>query len=169
MVNDEVEAMFDQFSQQMMSQGINMDMYCKYMNTTPEEMKKSFEEDAKKRVHTRLVVEAVAAKENMTVTAEEIEKEIEDLAAQYGMEKDRVKELLGSTNGIEKDLLRSKAVDFIYENAKLTEPKKEKKAPAKKAAKKTEEGKEEAPAEEAEKPKKTAKKTTKKATENTEE
>ena len=59
--------------------------------------------------------------------------------------------------------------NFIFENAKLTEPKKEKKAPAKKAAKKTEEGKEEAPAEEAEKPKKTAKKTTKKATENTEE
>ena len=151
MVNDEAENMFEEFVQQMRSQGISIDDYCKYLNTTKEDIKKNFEEDAKKRVHTRLLLEAVSAAEKLEVTAEDIEKELDDIAKDYGMEKDKIKEYYGEsyTKLIEKDLKSRKAVDFLYENAKITEPKKKaaKKSSAKKPAKKAEE-----PAEEAEKP-----------------
>ena len=71
--------MFNEFSQQVASQGIDIGMYCKYLGTTPEELKKNYEEDAKKRVHSRLLVEAVADKENIEATDEDVEKLIDIL------------------------------------------------------------------------------------------
>ena len=139
MVNDETDNMLNEFAQQMQYQGLNMDDYCKYLNTTVEDIKKNFAEDAKKRVQTRLLVDAVADAEKIEVSAEELEKEYEDLAKAYGMEKDKVKELIGSTSMLEKDIRSRKAIDLIYGAAKLTEPKKTaKKSTSKKTSKKAE-------------------------------
>ena len=139
MVNDEVDNMLNEFAQQMQYQGLNMDDYCKYLNTTVEDIKKNFTEDAKKRVQTRLLVDAVAEAEKIEVSAEDVEKEYEDLAKAYGMEKDKVKELIGSTSMLEKDIRSRKAIDLIYGAAKLTEPKKTaKKSTSKKTSKKAE-------------------------------
>ena len=149
-------------------QGIDINMYCQYMGSTPEDLKKSYEEQARKRVHSRMLLEAIANAEGIQVSEEDLDKEYANIADLYKMEKDKVKETLGegTVKMIEKDIKNRKALDFVYEHAKITEPKK----PAKKSAKKA---KEEAPAEEAkaeaaeapaeEAPKKPAKKTTKKA------
>ena len=151
MVSDEQDKMLDEFSQQMQYQGLNLKDYCKYLNTTEDEIKKNFEEDAKKRVQTRLLLEAVAEAEKFEVTAEEVDKEFEDIAKSYGMEIEKVKEIYGDSYRklLEKDIASRKAVDFLYDNAKVTEPKKKaaKKSAPKKTAKKAEE-----PAAEADKP-----------------
>ena len=167
MITDEAENMFNEFAQQVQMQGIDINMYCQYTGTTPEEMKKGYEEAAKKRVHGRLLLDAIAKAENVEATAEDLDKEFEDLSKTYGMEKDKVKESLGeaTVKMLEKDIKIRKALDIVYENAKIAEPKKAKKTTKKAAAKA------EAPAEEAaeaekpeeEAPKKPAKKTTKKA------
>ena len=154
MINEEVENMFSEFSQQMQYQGIDIDTYCKYLETTPADIKKNYEKDAKNRVATRLLLEAVAEAEKIEVTPEEVENELESLAKEYGMEKDKIKESFGDSylKMLEKDVARRKAIDLVYAEAKLTEPKKkaEKKPAAKKtAAKKTSkkaEAAEEAPA-----------------------
>ena len=164
MITDEAENMFNEFAQQVQMQGLDINMYCQYAGTTPEEMKKGYEEAAKKRVHGRLLLDAIAKAENVEATAEDLDKEFEDLSKTYGMEKEKVKESLGeaTVKMIEKDIRIRKALDIVYENAKLTEPKKAKKS-TKKAAEKAE-----APAEKAEEaeeaPKKPAKKTTRKST-----
>ena len=146
--------MFSEFSQQMQYQGIDIDTHCKYLETTPADIKKNYEKDAKNRVATRLLLEAVAEAEKIEVTPEEVENELESLAKEYGMEKDKIKESFGDSylKMLEKDVARRKAIDLVYAEAKLTEPKKkaEKKPAAKKtAAKKTSkkaEAAEEAPA-----------------------
>ena len=157
MIDDEADKMFDEFRQQLMSQGIDINMYCQYAGTTPEAIRKDYEDGAKKRVHSRLALEAIAAKEGIEATAEEIDKEIEDMASAYNMEKDKVLGALGTgyEKLLAKDIVNRKALDFVYANAKLTEPKK--KAEKKTAKKETAEGEEKPAA------KKTTKKTTKKA------
>ena len=152
MVDDEADKMFDEFRQQLMSQGIDLNMYCQYAGTTPEAIRKDYEDGARKRVHSRLVLEAIAAKEGIEATAEEIDKEIEDMASTYKMEKEKVLNILGTgyEKMLSKDIVNKKALDFVYGSAKLSEPKK-KAAKAEKAEK----------TEKAEKP--AAKKTTKKA------
>ena len=139
----------------MQYQGVDIDTYCKYLETTKEDIKKNFEAEAKQRVATRLLLEAVAEAEKIEATPEDVDKELEDLAKEYRMEKDKLKEQFGESylKMLEKDVARKKAIDFVYSQAKLTEPKKkaEKKPAAKKpAAKKTSkkaEAAEEAPAE----------------------
>ena len=165
MVTDEAEQLYNQFAQQVQMQGIDINMYCQYMGSSPEELKKGYEEQARKNVHGRMLLEAIAKAEDIQASEEDVDKELASIAEVYKMEKDKVRESLGepTIKMIEKDIRTRKALDLVYENAKITEPKKAAKKPAKKAAAKAE-----APAEEAEKPaeeapKKPAKKTTKKA------
>ena len=148
MVRDEADSMFNQYVQQFQMQGIDIDMYCKYAGTTIEEMRKGFEEDARKRVHSRLLTEAVADAENLTATDEDLEEELKSMAEQYGMEVERIKENFGeaSMKMIKKDIRIRKALDLMCENAKFTEPKKkaekkEDEKPAEEKAKKTSEKK----------------------------
>ncbi|MBR3302219.1 MAG: trigger factor [Firmicutes bacterium] len=171
MVDDEADKMFDEFRQQLMSQGIDINMYCKYLNTTPEEIRKGYNEDAKKRVHGRLVLAAIAAKEGMEATEEDIDKELEQLASAYNMEKDKILQTMGEgyKKLLAQDIKNGKALDFVYANAKLSEPKKTAKkaekaeGETKPAAKKTTKKAEKAEGEEKPAAKKTTKKTTKKA------
>ena len=165
MIDDEADKMFDEFRQQLVSQGIDIKMYCQYAGTTPEAIRKDYEDSAKKRVHTRLVAEAIAKKEGIEATEEDIDKELDELAKMYNMEKDKILTAMGDSykKMLAKDIVNRKAVDFVFDNAKLSEPKK--KAEKKPAAKKTSE-KADGAAEAEAKPKK---KTTKKAAEKTEE
>ena len=59
--------------------------------------------------------------ENITVTDEEREEELKRMAAQYQMEVDKLKEIIGEGNlgFLTKDLQVKKAIDFIYDNAKV--------------------------------------------------
>ena len=59
--------------------------------------------------------------ENITVTDEEKEEELKRMAAQYQMEVDKLKEIIGEDNlgFLTKDLQVKKAIDFIYDNAKV--------------------------------------------------
>ncbi|MBP3195644.1 MAG: trigger factor, partial [Butyrivibrio sp.] len=103
------------------------------------------------RIQARLVLEAVAAAENITISDEEFEEELKKMADQYKMEVAKLKELMPESElkTMRKDLAVQKAADFIVENVKEVAEKKTKKA-AKKA--------DDAEAETEDKPKKTARK-----------
>ena len=86
MVEDEVHRAMNEFMGNMQRQGISPEMYFQITGTTQEDLHKQYEADADKRVKTNLVIEAVAAAEGFDATEEEIQKEINDLAAEYNME-----------------------------------------------------------------------------------
>ena len=83
MVEDEVHRAMNEFMGNMQRQGISPEMYFQITGTTQEDLHKQYEADADKRVKTNLVIEAVAAAEGFDATEEEIQKEINDLAAEY--------------------------------------------------------------------------------------
>ena len=58
-------------------------------------------------------------------TEEELEGEYDKFAAQYGMEKDKIKEVV-SAEGLKKDMLVEKAIKFVRDNAKVTTARKPK-------------------------------------------
>ena len=94
MVEDEVHRAMNEFMGNMQRQGISPEMYFQITGTTQEDLHKQYEADADKRVKTNLVIEAVAAAEGFDATEEEIQKEINDLAAEYNMEVSQVSALL---------------------------------------------------------------------------
>ena len=155
MIETQQRQMVNEFAQRLQMQGMNMDQYLQYTGSSVDQMLAQVKPQAIERIKSRLVLEAVAAAENIEVSDDDFAKELEKMASQYRMELDKLKELVSDAEAkqIRSDLAVQKAADFLVENAKEG---------AKKAAKKTAKKADDAEGEE--KPKKTAaKKTTKKA------
>ena len=140
------EAMFEnrlnqsveEFGYRLQSQGLNLETYLQYTGSNLEDFKKTFRPQAESQVKFRLALEKIVELEKIEATEEEIAEQIEKMAKDYGMEADQIKAAVPAEE-IAKDLAVGKAIDFIKENAVITEVEaKTEKAPAKKpAAKKT--------------------------------
>lgn len=130
----------DEFAYRLQSQGLNLETYLKYTNSNIDDFKKTFRPQAEAQVKYRLALEKIVELENITADEKDIAEQYEKMAKDYGIEVDRVKAAVPEEE-IAKDLAVGKAIDFIKENAVITEaePKKEEeKATAKKTtAKKT--------------------------------
>lgn len=119
MVDEEIDQMIRELDMQLQQQGIAFQQYLQFMGKEIADFREEVKEDAAKRVKMRMVIRAVVEAEGIEATDEEIEKEIELLAIQYGIEAKQVKEMIGTANLslIGKDVQMKKAVDFIFDNA----------------------------------------------------
>lgn len=119
MVEDQLDEMLNEFGQQLSYQGLNLEMYCQYLQKDLKDLREELKPDAEKKVKTRLIVEAVAEAEKMTATQEDIEKELEAMAAQYKMEVEKLREMMQVDNlsYLQQDIKMRKAIEFMFENA----------------------------------------------------
>lgn len=127
MITNEVERMVQEFEQRLQAQGMGLDMYYQATGTDEDSMKEQFKPEAEKRVKMNLTLEAIAKAENIEVTDEDVDKELEKLAEMYDREVDEIRNLFMMQGGLDvlKDDLRiQKAIDFLVEQSK-TVPKKE--------------------------------------------
>lgn len=126
MVDNELDRMVQEFEQRLQMQGMTMEMYTQFSGQTQDDLKEQMKEDAQKRVQTSLTLEAIAETEELEATEEDVDKQLEEMASQYQMEVDQLRQMLGgNTNALKGDLKLQKAIDFLLENAKLVEPKEE--------------------------------------------
>ena len=119
MYDARVDELVRDFEYRLSQQGLKMDMYLKYMNMNMDQLRGQFAEQAEKQVKMRLAMEAIVAKENITVSDEEFDEEVKRIADAYKMEADKVKSLV-DTDAVKKDLAVNKAVDLVKEKANIT-------------------------------------------------
>ncbi len=121
MVEDEIDRMVGELNQQMRYQGITVEQYLQYTGKNMADFREEIRPEAEKAVKTRIILMGIVEAEKIEVSAEEIEKELETMAAQYQMTADKIKEMIGVENltFLQKDLQVKKAIDFIYDNAKI--------------------------------------------------
>ncbi|MEO8510947.1 MAG: trigger factor [Chloroflexota bacterium] len=98
MVVNEVEIMRDELRTRLAQQRIGMEQYLALAKQTPEELTTDLREPATQRVKTLLVLSAIAEKEGIDASDEEIEAEIADQLARYGDDK-QLREYLTSRRG----------------------------------------------------------------------
>ena len=120
MIDAQVNQMAQDFARRLTSQGLSPEQYFQYTGTTAQMLHEQMKPQALKRIQSRLVLEAVAAKENFEVTEEELNEEIEEMASSYRMEADKLKDLLtdADQDNIKKDIQVKKAIEFVTSNAK---------------------------------------------------
>lgn len=118
MIHDEVHRAMNEFMGNMQRQGISPEMYFQLTGTTEEDLHKQYEADADKRVKTNLVIEAIAKAEGFEASDEEIEKEINNLASEYNMEVEQVRNLL-SADMLKHDIAMKRAVEVVTSTAKV--------------------------------------------------
>lgn len=121
MVEDEIDRMANELDQQLRYQGMGLNQYLEFVGKNIAEFREELRPEAEKSVKTRIVLMGVAAAEALQVTDEEREEELKAMAAQYQMEVEKIKSLIGEENlgFLTKDLQVKKAIDFIYDNAKI--------------------------------------------------
>lgn len=121
MVDDEIDRMANELDQQLRYQGMGLNQYLQFVGKDAAAFREELRPEAEKAVKTRIVLMGIVNAENITVTDEEREEELKRMAAQYQMEVDKLKEIIGEDNlgFLTKDLQVKKAIDFIYDNAKV--------------------------------------------------
>lgn len=114
MINDETDRMVDQFAEHITMQGISLEQFYKFTNSTKETLKEQYKEEATKRIKYRLILEAIIKAEKITVSDKEVEEKIEEIAKKYNMTKEEVKKQYGENiDYIKYDLEVNKAFDII--------------------------------------------------------
>ena len=121
MVENEVMNMLQDTARRMQCQGMSFDQYMKFTGMTPDTLKEQMRPQAVRRIQTRLVLEAVAAAENIQVSDERINEELQKMADSYKMEVEKLREYMGEfeKEQMKKDLAVQEAVDFLVAEAKL--------------------------------------------------
>ena len=120
MIKYNQERIMNEMSQRMMYQGLQMEQYLQLMGTTKEEFLERVKPDAIARIKTSLVLEAVAAAENIVASDADVDAEIQDMATQYQMKPEELKDMIGAPEleNIKKDIASRKALEFLGENCK---------------------------------------------------
>ena len=120
MIETQCENMINDFAQRIAQSGLSMEQYMQFSGMTLDKLKEQVRPEAETRIKSSLVLEQIAKEENIEVSDDEVNAEIEKMAAQYGMEADKLKEYMGESEkeSMKRDLAITKAVDLIMENVK---------------------------------------------------
>ncbi|KGX89033.1 trigger factor [Pontibacillus litoralis] len=119
MIDTELDRMMKEFEQRLQMQGMTMEMYFQFTGQDEDALKGQMGEDAAKRVKTNLVLEAISETENVEVTEEDVDAELETMSAMYQTDVEQLKQMLGgNTDMIKEDLKIKKAIDFLVAESK---------------------------------------------------
>ena len=133
MIELEIDNMLKDFEQRLSYQGLNLEQYLKMIGKTEEEMRKEYEPQAIEAIKSRLVLEAIMKAEKIEASEEEIKAKMEEMAKSYGKDVEELSKNENLKNYLAEGIKSEKALEFIVNNAKVTEKKKEtKKATSKK-------------------------------------
>ena len=125
MIDLEVDNMLKDFEQRLSYQGLNIEQYLKMIGKTEEEMRKEYEPQAIEAIKSRLVLEAIIKAEKIEASEEEVKEKLEEMAKNYGKKVEELSENENLKNYLEEGIKSEKALEFIVENAKYIENKKE--------------------------------------------
>lgn len=123
MVESQLEEMLKEFERELKNQGIKIQQYFEITNQNPSDVREQIKGDAYNRVKMRLLVNAIAREEKFEVSDEELQLELDKMAEAYNMEKDKIRDVMGEfqVKLLKDDIKNKKAVDYIYENAIVSE------------------------------------------------
>ena len=115
MVDEEVDRLLERFEEQMKMQGISLDLYYQFTQSNEEALRSQMEKEAYNNVLYRLMLEQIMTEEKIEVTKEEAEKEAEELAKKYQMNKDEFLKQFGGIDMVQYDLEVRKTIELLKE------------------------------------------------------
>lgn len=124
MINDRVEGMIQDFAQRLQYQGLDLKSYMQYTGNTMEGFKETFKPQAEKQLKTTLVLEAISKAEDVQVSDEDVDNRIAEMAKQYNMEVEKLKDLMQGKDieNLKEELAMTKVIDLLVSKAKISKP-----------------------------------------------
>ncbi len=120
MLETQAQQMLDDFARRMQSQGLTMDQYMKFTCTNLEDLQKQMKPQAMKRIQSRLVLEKIAAEENIVISDEQLMEEIKKMADMYKMDAEKLSDMMGDheKEQLKLDMAVQQAITLVTEAAK---------------------------------------------------
>lgn len=115
MVEEEVTRLMKRFEEQMRMQGISLDLYYQFTQSSEADLRNQLEKEAYSNVLYRLMLEEIMNLEKIEVSVEEAEKEAEELAHKYQMEKEEFLSQFGGIDMVQYDLEMRKTIELLKE------------------------------------------------------
>ena len=119
MVEEELDKMYQNFAQSVSQQGMEVEDYLDYMGTDEEGWREQNREAAENRTRSNLILEAIAEKEGIEISEEEIEEQIEEIAENNDQDPEQIKAFLqmqGQLDGLKDGLRMQKTIEYLKEN-----------------------------------------------------
>ena len=126
LVENELDVQMERFGYQLQMSGYSMEQYAKMMGGDVNTMRNAFRPTAEKQAKISVTLEKIAEVENISVSEEDIAEELENMAKQYEMDVEKIKELV-PTEELTESLKTRKAVKIIVDSAVAVAPKAEEK------------------------------------------
>ncbi|MBZ2175846.1 trigger factor [Schnuerera sp. xch1] len=122
MIEHQIENEINEFSYRLKMQGMDINQYLELTGSNLDDFKEQVTPVAEKRVKTDLILEAITEAEDIQVTDEDIDKELDRLAKEYNQEnvdefKDNMKK--GDLEYLKAGIMRDKTIDLLVKNTKL--------------------------------------------------
>ena len=115
MVNEEVDRLMGRFAEQMKMQGISLDLYYQFTGSNEEQLRSQMEKEAFNNVLYRLMIEEIQQIEKIVVSDEDAEKEAEELAKKYQIDKEDFLNQFGGLEMVKYDLEVRKVIELLKE------------------------------------------------------
>ncbi len=122
LVERELDTQMDRFAYQLQMSGYSIEQYAKMMGGDMNTMRNAFRPTAEKQAKISVTLEKIVETENVEVSEDEINAELEQLAKEYSLELDKVKSMV-PTEEITENLKVRKAVKIIVDSAVAVAPK----------------------------------------------
>lgn len=120
MIDSEVERMVQEFGNRLRMQGMNLELYYQFSGQTEEALKEQMTEEAQKRVRSQLVLEAIGAAEQVEVSDEDVEQELNALSEVYKQSAEELRRIIesnGTLEGFKDDLRTKKTVKLLVDGS----------------------------------------------------
>ena len=120
MIDDRADSMIQNFANNLRYQGISIEQYMSMTGSNMAAMRANVRPDAEKAIKEALVLEAIAKAENLEVTDEDFDAEVQKMADMYKMEADKLKANISDAEkeGMKEEMKTQKAVEWLVANAK---------------------------------------------------
>ncbi|MEG0872825.1 MAG: trigger factor [Clostridia bacterium] len=84
MIEDQMDQQLEQFKTNLSYKGLDIDTYCKYIDSSEDKIKVEFRPNAIKDIKLKLALEYISNNEEIKIDAKDIDEKIKELSEQYG-------------------------------------------------------------------------------------
>ena len=115
MVDEETDRLMKRFEQQIAMQGLSLDIYYQFTQSSEKDLREQMDKEAYKNVLYRLMLEEIMNLEKIEISMEEANKEADELAKKYKMKKEEFLKQFGGIEMIQYDLEMRKVIETLKE------------------------------------------------------
>lgn len=113
LIHEELDRMVDQYAERLKMQGITLEQFYKFTNSSEEALKAQMHEEAEKRVKLRFAIDEIIELEKIDATDEEANRDAEEKAKKHGMDKDEYIKAFGGLEMLKYDIKVQKVLDIL--------------------------------------------------------